>query len=139
MLAARPEGLPHIFVDRSLGRMAVPRLLRQAGIDLTTLADHYGIPHDEKVEDVTWLADTARLGWAAFMKDERIRRRPAERAAVIKHAARCFYINRQNLPGPEMVQRFIDNLDTIITACAEADPFIYAVHSNQIKKMDLDP
>ncbi|WP_131767332.1 hypothetical protein [Candidatus Protofrankia californiensis] len=71
------------------------------------------------------------------MKDERIRRRPAEKAAVIKHAARCFYITRQNLSGPEMAQRFIDNLDAIVTACTKAGPFIYAVHSNQIKEMDL--
>ncbi len=136
-MTAHSEGLPHVFVDRSLGRIAVPRLLRQAGIELTTLAEHYGIPHDEKVEDITWLTDTARLGWVAFMKDERIRRRPAEKAAVIKHAARCFYITRQNLSGPEMAQRFIDNLDAIVTACTKAGPFIYAVHANQIKEMDL--
>ncbi|WP_322767486.1 hypothetical protein [Frankia sp. Cr1] len=134
---AHPEGLPHVFVDRSLGRITVPRLLRQAGIELTTLAEHYGIPHDEKVGDVTWLTDTARLGWIAFMKDERIRRRPTEKAAVMQHAARCFYITRQNLSGPEMAQRLIDNRDAIVTVCAEAGPFIYAVHSNQIKKMDL--
>ncbi len=71
------------------------------------------------------------------MKDERIRRRPTEKAAVMKHAACCFYITWQNLSGPEMAQRLIDNRDAIVTACAEAGPFIYAVHSNQIKKMDL--
>ncbi|WP_322753708.1 hypothetical protein [Frankia sp. Cas3] len=55
----------------------------------------------------------------------------------MKHAACCFYITWQNLSGPEMAQRLIDNRDAIVTACAEAGPFIYAVHSNQIKKMDL--
>jgi hypothetical protein len=89
-LMPHPDGLPHVFIDRSLGRIAVPRLLREAGIQLTTLAEHYGIPQDESVADVTWLADTARLGWAAFMKDERIRRRPAEQETVRIHKAALF-------------------------------------------------
>jgi hypothetical protein len=36
---------------------------RKAGLELVTLAEHYGIPADEKVEDVTWLAETAARGW----------------------------------------------------------------------------
>src|SRR5215218_8163493 len=54
-----PEGLPTLFIDRSLGRIKVPTLLREAGLELVTLAEHYGIPQDETVADVTWLADTA--------------------------------------------------------------------------------
>src|SRR5687767_5676570 len=86
-----PEGLPTLFIDRSLGRVKVPTLLREAGLRVVTLAEHYGIPQDQDVEDVTWLADTAARGWAALGKDERIRRRPAEKAAVRGHGARCFY------------------------------------------------
>lgn len=33
--------LPKFFLDRSLGRKAVPEALRAAGWDLVTLADHY--------------------------------------------------------------------------------------------------
>ena len=64
---SHPDGLPHVFVDRSLGRVIVPRLLREAGLRLTTLAEHYGIPRDESVADVTWMEDTARLRWAVFI------------------------------------------------------------------------
>ncbi|WP_239341760.1 hypothetical protein [Frankia sp. CiP3] len=133
-----PDGLPHIFVDRSLGRIAVPRLLRDAGLELTTLAEHYGIPQDENIADVTWLTDTAQLGWVAFMKDERIRRRPGEQQAVRTHRARCFYLTRQNLPGTVMADWLLTNLPAIIAACARPGPFLYAVHAHQIKKMDLD-
>ncbi len=38
-----PAGLPDFFVDRSLGRLAVPKLLRDAGLTLVTLAERYGI------------------------------------------------------------------------------------------------
>ncbi len=60
--------LPFVFLDRSLGRIQVPDLLRAAGVQLVTLAEHYGMPADEDVEDVTWLADSAQRGWVAFMR-----------------------------------------------------------------------
>ena len=50
-----PAGLPDLFVDRSLGRIAVPGILREAGLRLVTLAERYGIPQDEKVTDERWL------------------------------------------------------------------------------------
>jgi PIN like domain len=87
-----PESPPRFFIDRSLGRIAVPGLLRKAGWDVVTLAEHYGIPADEDVTDVQWIAETAALGWPVLMKDKRIRYRPAEIEAVIEHGARCFVI-----------------------------------------------
>ena len=70
--------LPFVFLDRSLGRLQVPNLLRAAGVQLITLAEHYGMPADEDVADTTWIRDSAERGWIAFMKDFAIKRRPAE-------------------------------------------------------------
>jgi hypothetical protein len=81
--------LPTVFVDRSLGRVQVPALLRTAGVALVTLAEHYGVPADEQVSDVTWIAESAQRGWIAFMKDFAIRRRPAEIEAILEHGARA--------------------------------------------------
>lgn len=39
-----PEQPRRFFVDRSLGRIAAPKLLREAGRALITLAEHYGVP-----------------------------------------------------------------------------------------------
>jgi alkanesulfonate monooxygenase SsuD/methylene tetrahydromethanopterin reductase-like flavin-dependent oxidoreductase (luciferase family) len=58
--------LPKLFIDRSLGRLEVPRLLRAAGLDVVTLAEHYGMPADEAVDDVTWIAEVAAQGWVAL-------------------------------------------------------------------------
>jgi hypothetical protein len=44
-----PAGLPDLFLDRSLGRIQVPALLREAGLRLVTLAERYGIPEDEGI------------------------------------------------------------------------------------------
>ena len=50
-----PDGLPDLFLDRSLGRIKVPESLRAAGLRLVTLAEHYGIPADEEIADEVWL------------------------------------------------------------------------------------
>lgn len=44
---SQPEQPPRFFLDRSLGRKAVPEALRADGWDVITLAEHYGIPADE--------------------------------------------------------------------------------------------
>ncbi len=41
---SHPDGLPDLFLDRSLGRVRVPALLRAAGVRLVTLSERYGIP-----------------------------------------------------------------------------------------------
>ena len=132
-----PEGLPTLFIDRSLGRIKVPTLLRAAGLELVTLAEHYGVPADEDVEDVTWLEETARLGWVALVKDERIRRRPAEKAAIRRSSARCFYFTRGDLPGEIYAERILTNLAAITRACHDNGPFIHVLHPNRIERMVL--
>jgi hypothetical protein len=74
------------------------------------------------------------------MKDTRIRYRTAERAALIRHAVRCFCLSSQNLGGVEMADCFISNLDAIARACIEdAGPFIYAVHRTRIERLAISP
>jgi hypothetical protein len=59
---------PRFFIDRSLGRVAVPAALRDDGWDVVTLAEHYGMPRDEEVADTEWIADAASRDWAILMK-----------------------------------------------------------------------
>lgn len=56
MTVVHPDGLPELFLDRSLGRRQVPTLLRDVGLRLRTLAEVYGIPADETIADTEWLA-----------------------------------------------------------------------------------
>jgi len=134
---SHPDGLPDVFVDRSLGRIQVPRLLRGAGLRLVTLSEHYGIPADENVEDVTWLRDAGKAGWVVFMKDSRIRRDPVERATLVAHRVRAFCLTRKDLTAAEMAARFLDRLPAIVSACREPGPFLYAVHASRIERLDL--
>jgi hypothetical protein len=105
--ALHPDGLPDLFLDRSLGRHQVPSLLRAEGLRLITLAEHYGVPQDEDVEDVAWLALVGKRGWVALMKDAEIRRRPAEKQALVEHSVRAFCLSGGNLRADEMAMRYI--------------------------------
>jgi hypothetical protein len=135
---SHPDGLPDLFLDRSLGRITVPTVLRSADLRLVTLAEHYGIPADETISDTTWLELAGTNGWAVFMKDAKIRRQPLERAAVRDHAVRCFCLTRQDLSGAEMAARFLKHLVAITEACAKPGPFLYAIYETRIEELSLD-
>lgn len=133
-----PDGLPLLFIDRSLGRRQVPDLLRAAGLRLHTLAEVYGIPADETIADVDWLARAGREGWVVLMKDERVRYRPAERVALIDHGVRAFCLTSGNLRAAEMAQLYLGVLDKLVAACAAPGPFLYVVSRSGLRRVDLD-
>jgi hypothetical protein len=130
-----PEQQPRFFLDRSLGRIAVPSHLRTAGWELVTLAEHYGVPRDEQVADTLWIQDAAEREWPILMKDKRIRHRRAEIDAVIQHRARCFVITRGDLTSVEMAHRFLANKRAIFEAAALPGPYIYAVHVDRLDRL----
>jgi len=136
---SHPDGLPDLFLDRSLGRKKVPGLLRSAGLRLVTLAEHYGIPADESVADIEWLELAGRNEWVVFLKDARIRSRTVEREAVKAFSVRCFCISRQDLTAEQMAERYLAHLEAITAACAEDGPFIYSVQERRIERLDLHP
>lgn len=133
------DALPTVFIDRSLGRVQVPQLLRDAGVELVTLAEHYGVPADEQVADVTWIAESARRGWVAFMKDFAIKRRPAEIQAILDNGARCFCLPNANLRAAAMAQRYIDNIERIGRASVRPGPFLYTVQVDRLVAVRLRP
>ena len=134
---SHPAGLPDLFLDRSLGRIKVPGLLRDAGLRLTTLSEHYGVPDDETVPDEEWLELAGSRGWVVLMKDKRIRYRPHEREAIERFKVRCFCLAGRNLPAEEMAEQFLRRLPAIARACQEPGPFLYVVYRDRIQQVQL--
>lgn len=134
-MSSHPTELPDLFLDRSLGSIKVPQLLREAGLRLITLADHYGSPEDEQITDVEWLSEVGRRGWVAFTQDERIRWNRLEREAVVRFGVRLFYLARGDLLRAEAAAWFLDNLPAITGACSESGPCIYAVYRKRIRQV----
>lgn len=134
---SHPAGLPDLFIDRSLGRIHVPDLLRAAGLRLATLAERYGVPADETVSDVTWLREAGQRGEAVFMKDARVRYNPAERRAVKEYRVRAFCLARQSLTATAMAQLFLDHIDAIASACQEESQGLFVVTNAGLRRVAL--
>lgn len=128
---------PHFFVDRSLGRIRVPGRLRAEGWSLTTLAEHYGIPADEDVEDVDWLALAGSHGWAVLMKDDRIRRRPAEVSALKVAGVHAFCIANANLNAEQQIELLLQHKQRIFRRCQEAGPTLDSITKIGLRSIDL--
>lgn len=137
MAAGHPEGLPVLFLDRSLGRRQVPAMLREAGLRLHTLAEVYGVPADQDVVDTAWLQLAGERGWPVLMKDERIRYRPAERAALVAHRVQAFCLTGGNLRAAVMAEQYLAVLDDLARACEKPGPFLYAVSARGLRRLDL--
>jgi hypothetical protein len=128
---------PRFFLDRSLGRIAVPTLLRASGLELVTLAERYGVPADQNVSDEVWLKEAGKRRELVLFKDRRIRYRTAERAAIVRFKVQCFCISSGNLTGEEMASRILANLDRIIEVSTQPGPSLHMVYANRIEPVIL--
>jgi hypothetical protein len=133
-----PPPLPHVFVDRSLGAIQVPELLRVAGVELTTMREHYGEALGQATADPDWIRLTADMGWIGFHKDAAIRRNEPERRAVIAARARLFCVPQANITAAAVAERYVTNLRAIARACEQPGPFIYGVYRDSIRRLPLD-
>lgn len=127
--------LPHVFVDRSLGSFVLPRLLRAAGVQLTTMREHYGEGVAQRVDDIEWLIEIVDQGWIGFAKDGAIRHNEAERSTVIERRARLFVIANANVSAAANAASYLTNLSAIEAAAAVPGPFIYSVQPDRIVRL----
>jgi hypothetical protein len=105
-----PAGLDHIFIDRSLGAIQVPALLRAAGLSLTTMREHYGESRAQTVTDL-------------------------ERETVLETGARLFCVPRADLLAEDLAARFTVNIAAIHRAAQSPGPFIYSVLPMRIVRL----
>jgi hypothetical protein len=69
------------------------------------------------------------------MKDDAIRRRPAERDALIAVGVRAFCLTNAQLRGDEQARRFLDNLDRILRQARAPGPYIYGVYGDRLRRL----
>lgn len=124
---------PEFFVDRSLGRLRVPALLRAAGWVVTTHHEVYG-DRDEEVPDVEWLELCADRGLAVLSKDRRLRYRPAEVAVIHRRRLHAFVLSRGNFTAEEQAARFIGNALRIERELTHAGLAVFVVRADDIHR-----
>ena len=69
------------------------------------------------------------------MKDDAIRRRPAERDALVEAGVRAFCLTNAQLRAAEQTVRFVRNRHRIIQRARKPAPYIYCVYDNGIRRL----
>lgn len=128
---------PELFIDRSLGRHAVPTALRTAGAIVHTMAEVYGEQVGQSLADEDWLSDVGERGWVVLLKDTKIRYRPAELDAITTHGIRAFCLTNANLRAADQAERLVANLPQITRLAEEAGPYIYGVYADGVRRLWL--
>jgi predicted nuclease of predicted toxin-antitoxin system len=118
--AKLPDGTV-FFVDRSLGVGPLHGELVKAGLVVEIHDDHFN--RDE--EDRVWLQAVGEKGWVVFTKDQRLRYRPLEIAALRASKARVFVLTAGNLLGSDIATVFVTALPLIFeTLQSHPGPFL---------------
>jgi hypothetical protein len=126
---------PEFLIDRSLSQVSLPVVLREAGLVVRTLAEIYGEKHAQAVEDTEWIALAAERDLAVFCKDDHIRRRPAERQALLDGNVRVFCLTNARLNFGEQANYFVSNRFRILQVCKKPGPYVYGVYQDRITRL----
>lgn len=89
------------FTDRDLGKK-FPQILREAGLTVERHADHFVAD----TPDEQWLEAIGRHRWIAITHDGRIRYKPNELSAVMRHRVPLLVVIG-HAPYPELAQAFV--------------------------------
>lgn len=95
------------FTDRDLGKR-FPEILKSGGLTVERHADHFA--HD--TPDETWLEEIGKRGWIALTHDRRIRYKPNELNAVVRHHVALLVIVGK-APFPDLARTFVTNLPVV--------------------------
>jgi predicted nuclease of predicted toxin-antitoxin system len=106
---AKPPDGTVFFIDRSLGVEPIRTELVKSGL-MTEIHDRH-FARDE--EDRVWLKTVGERGWVVLTKDQRLRYRPLEIAALRASNARVFVLTAGNLRGIEIAAVFLAALPRI--------------------------
>jgi len=111
------------FTDRDLGRR-FPEVLRQAGLSVETHDGHF----QPTTPDEDWLSVVGSSGWIALTRDTRIRYRPNERDAVMRHRV-ALIVLIGSAPLTDLARNLIATRKTLYRfLAAHPRPFIAKIY-----------
>jgi predicted nuclease of predicted toxin-antitoxin system len=121
---AKPPEETIFFIDRSLGTEPISTTLKEAGLTVCCHDEHF--KRDE--EDRVWLTVVGERGWVVLTKDQRLRYRPLEIAALRSSRCRVFILTAGNLRGSEIASAFLIALPRMFKVISTSPgPFIARV------------
>lgn len=122
------------FCDRDLGT-TFPGVLKAAGLKVELHRDHF----DPTVRDEAWLADIGLRGWVALTRDGRIRYKPNELAAVVRHNVSLLVLVGKARHS-ELAAAFVSTIPRIESFLLQhAPPFIGKVYRPAPAELKRNP
>jgi hypothetical protein len=122
------------FTDRDLGKQ-FPEILRAGGLDVRRHADFF----PPACADEVWLEDVGQRQWVALTHDRRLRYKPNERAAVIRHKVMLLVVIG-HAPFPGLARSFLATLGRIEAFLDQhSPPFIAKVYRPPSGKLARKP
>jgi predicted nuclease of predicted toxin-antitoxin system len=116
-----------LFVDRALGRSAVPSALKLTGANVEIHMDHFA----PDAPDIEWLSKVAESGWVVLTKDKNIGRNYLELRAVAQFKIRMFVLVSGNLTRQQMADTFVKAFPKMNNFCiGNKPPFIAKIYSS---------
>jgi hypothetical protein len=95
------------FTDRDLGKQ-FPAILAAAGLHVERHADHFA----PNCPDEEWLESVGQRKWVVVTHDSRIRYKPNELAAVVRHRVALLVVVG-HAPYPQLAQHFVATMPRI--------------------------
>ncbi len=95
------------FTDRDLGKR-FPEILKSGGLTVERHGDHFA----PDTADEVWLEAVGKRGWIALTHDRRIRYKPNEREAVMRHSVALLVIVGA-APFPDLARAFVASMSVI--------------------------
>lgn len=122
---------PVFFLDRGLGVNYVAERIRQRGYEVLPMVDVYPGGADQWISDDEWIVNASDQNWIALTKDYAIIRDHS--AALTTSTLRVFALNNAHLTGPQMADRYNDNLNRILLRARKPGPYVYVVNASGIE------
>ena len=122
------------FTDRDLGTL-FPTILKDAGLSVERHRDHFA----PDCPDAEWLGEIGRRQWIALTHDTRIRYKPNELAAVVRHRVRLLVVVGK-APFRDLAASFVATRQPIAAFLdREAAPLIAKVYRATPAELAKDP
>jgi len=96
------------FTDRDLGKQ-FPDILAAAGLEVARHADHF----EPDCADDEWLEVVGQKGWIAITHDRRIRYKPNEFKAIVRHDVALLVVIGK-APYPVLARNFVATVPKVL-------------------------
>jgi len=131
--SGQPE-LPHIFINRSLGKGPIRAAIVKAGFaSVRTLSEVFGESDGQFTDDDVWIAKCAEEGWTVLTKD-RESLLTVHRAQIEELGVKTFILPRAYLSGAQQIERIVENKFRIAQKAAKrGGPALWLVRPKRLE------